>query len=123
MRKSSVVVDILGTQYRVFLHDGSDPKLEEADGYCDSTSKKIVIRGEIPKTVNTVSNLSVYQQKVLRHEIIHAFLYESGLDNNSWADEEVVDWFALQFEKIRTAIAMASSIWEDECVEKGDTEV
>jgi len=47
-----------------------------------------------------------YQNKIARHEIVHAFLYESGLDCNSlkqynWAEnEEMVDWFAIQGPKI-----------------------
>jgi hypothetical protein len=42
----------------------------------------------------------------LRHEIIHAFLHESGLSGSSvtdvpWAvNEEMVDWFAIQFPKM-----------------------
>ena len=43
---------------------------------------------------------------ILRHEIIHAFMYESGLWCNSygvssWAEnEEMTDWFAIQSPKI-----------------------
>lgn len=42
----------------------------------------------------------------LRHEIIHAFLFESGLWVNSnsvecWAmNEEMIDWIAIQYPKI-----------------------
>lgn len=46
-------------------------------------------------------------KKTLRHEIIHAFLTESGLHGNTynvdggWAmNEEMVDWFAIQSPKI-----------------------
>jgi hypothetical protein len=49
-------------------------------------------------------------KRTLRHEIIHAFLCESGLAANSvvfsdgWAcNEEMVDWFAMQGEKIHDA--------------------
>jgi len=48
-------------------------------------------------------------KQVLRHEIIHAFLYESGLYGSSlssdrWAlNEEMVDWLAIQFPKILKA--------------------
>lgn len=48
-----------------------------------------------------------YYKKVLRHELMHAFLNESGLSANStvpdcaWAkNEEMVDWFAIQSPKI-----------------------
>lgn len=46
-------------------------------------------------------NLPAYKKSVIRHEIIHAFLYESGLDSCSWAaNEEMVDFFAMQFPKL-----------------------
>lgn len=48
-----------------------------------------------------------YRKKTLRHEIMHAFLNESGLSDDSnrfdgaWAkNEEMVDWFAIQSPKI-----------------------
>ena len=38
----------------------------------------------------------------MRHELIHAFLFESGLaENSNWArNEEMVDWIARQFPKM-----------------------
>jgi hypothetical protein len=48
-------------------------------------------------------------RRVVRHEIVHAFLMESGLDESSnpadaWAtNEEMVDWFARQGPKIYKA--------------------
>lgn len=48
-------------------------------------------------------------KKVLRHEVIHGFLYESGLWNNSgnveaWGrSEEITDWIAIQFPKMLKA--------------------
>ena len=98
---SCIVVNILGQEYRIIFGQVTDPRLETADGYCDFTTKQIVVRSDIPETVDTVADLDVYKNKVLRHEIIHAFLYESGLDSNSWgSNEEVVDWIALQLVKI-----------------------
>ena len=52
-------------------------------------------------------DFEVYEKTNLRHELIHAFLFESGLDGNSiWGNgdndhpEQVVEWLALQFPKI-----------------------
>ena len=49
-----------------------------------------------------VENVEELEKKVLRHEIIHAYLGESGLRGSSgWAEnEEMVDWFAIQSSKI-----------------------
>lgn len=48
-----------------------------------------------------------YRRQILRHEIVHAFLNESGLSanasvpQNGWAKhEEMIDWFAIQSPKI-----------------------
>lgn len=96
--------NILGTEYMVeFKKREQDELLQRYDGYCDKTSRKIVVvenSGEYE-----VGNFRDYQKKVLRHEVIHAFLFESGLHEN-WEhagqghDETTVDWIAVQFPKI-----------------------
>lgn len=102
-------VNILGTEYTVIVKPQKDePKLKEANGYCETLSKELVIfdLAELENDENVLKNIEEYQLKVLKHEIVHAFLHESGLDSNSeWAtNEEIVDWVALQFDKIGTAI-------------------
>lgn len=103
-------IQILGTEYKIeYRNIKNDSNLDEMEGYTDLYQKLIVIgnieqrdyfKNELKEKINKVKN------KILRHEIIHAFLFESGLDTNSnrsysWADnEEMVDWFALQSPKI-----------------------
>jgi hypothetical protein len=104
MRRVSIMkneVNILGTSYSIaFKTEAEDVKLQSADGYCDFSIKSIVV-GKFMKSDNSMEDLEDYTKKVLRHEIIHAFLYESGLSSNSWADnEEIVDFFAIQYHKI-----------------------
>ena len=69
------------------------------DGFADPSTREIRIR--IYNT-NEVGDFEALMKKQTRHEIIHAFLYESGLSFNSdWAvNEELVDWIAIQFPKI-----------------------
>lgn len=102
--------NILGTEYTVeFRKD--DPKLQEnADGYCDTSIKLIVVEDFEPDEMSK-EDLEGYKLQVLRHEIIHAFMFESGLDANSccfeggWAtNEEMIDWFAIQSPKIFKAL-------------------
>lgn len=99
-------LSILGTEYQImFRTEEDDRRLKDSDGYFDHSSKMIVC-GEFEPDEWSVSDLKVYQKKVLRHEILHAFLYESGVWNNSdevknWAmSEEMTDWFAIQSPKI-----------------------
>ena len=100
-------VNVLGTEYRIeFRNYKDDPKLEKLDGYADFSEKLIVCEQMKERNITSIANIKIYQNKVLRHEIIHAFIYESGLDCNSyepdnWAEnEEMIDWFAIQSPKI-----------------------
>ena len=102
-------VDILGTEYKILYRTSEqDARLEEIDGYCDYSTKTIVCvkRTQKDKSIMDLGNLKAIDNRILRHEIIHAFIYESGLWCNSfgvsnWArNEEMTDWFAMQFPKI-----------------------
>ena len=100
-------VNILGTEYKVFKGDyNKDPKLYSKAGYVDTTVKEIVINVVFEENKNRCKNIQKVIDDTLNHEIIHAFIYESGLDYSSdWAaNEEMIDFFALQFNKISEAI-------------------
>lgn len=122
-----IKINILGEDYTLERTSPSDDKaLETLSGYCDSTVKKIVVNGYpdrkkcIPdgnggfsiewakNTPTDVENIGNVIQKTIRHEIVHAFLAESGLDSEcDWAmSEEMVDWIANQGLKIYKA-------WQD----------
>ncbi len=95
--------DVLGTEYEINITNAdNEPYLNDMDGYCDETTKTIVV-DEMKPDSHSKKDLKDYQNKVLRHEIIHAFLFESGLAGSSpWArNEEMVDWIASQFPKIK----------------------
>lgn len=110
MQISSVV--ILGTEYRVtFKSDEEVSKYMGAavgvyGGYCNGYTKEIVI-ANLDKCAEESQFAKDELQRVnLRHEIVHAFLNESGLSYNAkgadcWAkNEEMVDWIAIQSPKI-----------------------
>lgn len=86
-------VNILGTEYDLYIEG-----MEGVLGYCDSYDKII--------EVSDLSHLKAGQsetekeiKQITRHEIIHAFLNESGL--KAWSkNEEMVDWLASQLPKI-----------------------
>lgn len=92
-------VNVLGTDYDVEIKKIDKP----LDGYCDTSVKKIVV-DSMENVENPKEDLERYQAQVLRHEIIHAFMYESGLEGEcGWATEEMVDWLAIQFDKLAKA--------------------
>lgn len=100
---------ILGTIYTIYtnVNENDEPRIRNLSGFCDYSTKEIFISSEVEKEdEDSLKNLKYYKNKVIRHEIIHAFLYESGLRENSnmqvaWSEnEEMVDWFAMQSPKI-----------------------
>lgn len=116
-------VDVLGTKYHIIrVKAGQDEYIEKMHfgGYCDGNMKRIVILDL--KTVPDWQNDPEYTIKeqemhTLRHELIHAFLNESGLQWNSFApekawakNEEMVDWFAIQMPKLLKAFKDADCL-------------
>ena len=98
-------INILGTEYKINYRNETDPKLKGNDGYIETCTKEIIIDKKLFESVydsKIIARLDLQGLKVLRHEIIHAFIYESGLwENSEWArNEEMTDWIAIQFPKI-----------------------
>lgn len=104
-------INILGTTYKVYLNvpHAKDPHLTGAYGYTDFHGRKIVVADihTVPgwEEADDVAVADIFACTV-RHEVIHAYLMESGLNGSSnavdcWArNEEMVDWFAIQMPKI-----------------------
>lgn len=106
-------VHILGTLYKILIIEEGDYRYDkEADGWCDPSVKEILVFN-FKQSVESKRDLVEYQRRVIRHEIIHAFLSESGLEQNTftsgaWAkNEEMVDWMAIQAPKIFEAFREA----------------
>lgn len=116
-------LNILGTEYTIIVKKYDEDETFERrsiDGYCDDWTKQIVVcdmstykgwEHEPPKTI------AAAQKETMRHEIVHAFLSESGLGDSAlspdcaWAkNEEMVDWFALQGHKIFKAWQEAGAV-------------
>lgn len=111
-------VNVLGVPYTITEGNTVDfPALKDCDGYCDTSTKEIVVSDmtENAGSPDAKGDLSHYQRKVIRHELTHALLFESGLSVNSWAEnEEIVDWIAIQFPKLLALFNFA------ECLKDGD---
>lgn len=107
-----IKTNILGREYTIEKHTyQEDSELIGLGGYCNYLFPLIVIAdlssNEEFKYVNE-SVLENMEKEYVRHEVIHAFLNESGLGQNAFAsdsvswtqNEEMVDWVAIQFPKI-----------------------
>lgn len=106
-------INILGTEYTLIESTQAENKdLYGVDGYCDTSIKECVVeKMEATGEIRQKKNLPEYKKSVMRHEIIHAFLFESGLDTCSWANnEEMVDFFAIQFPKLLKVFEQAECL-------------
>lgn len=105
-------VNVLGTKYEIVRIPFEEME-EGCGGFCDPDLKRIdIVKLEtIEEWKNEAKEKIAEREKLfLRHEIVHAFLNESGIRDNaghidaSWAkNEEMVDWVAIQGEKIYKA--------------------
>lgn len=116
-------VNILGTDYKIIVKKYDEDEAFDRrgiGGYCNGMTKEIVLcdmatykgweheDGESIKRSNKL---------ILRHEIVHAFFNESGLMDSAFSvdcpwskNEEMVDWIALQGEKIHQAWEKAGAV-------------
>ena len=105
-------VNILGEEWQIINETNQEKCVNnDANGLCEWCERKILL-DDWEETNNTINNPVEYKKKTLRHEIIHAFLFESGLAHNSeWAtNEEMVDYFAIQFPKMVKAMIESGCI-------------
>lgn len=112
-------VDILGSNYDIIVNDEKKvPRLnEETEGLCYINTKQIVINNKINiEILDELENKDVclYKQKVLRHEIIHAYAEESGIPDFDEVDNEItVDWIAKQAPKILISCLESGALSKD----------
>ena len=95
-------INILGSEYEILEHSEiENPKLKTSNGLCELYSKQIVLNKDVLNnpTEETFEKLELFKNKVIRHEVIHAYFHESGLDDYG-SDEKLVNWLAIQFNKM-----------------------
>ena len=108
-------IDVLGTLYTIHF-DVPEEKMPEASDGCMDQSIHTIKIAKLESNRNSLTDIDAYRKKVLRHEIIHAFFYESGLWNNSgfvdsWGqDETITDWIAIQSPKLFRAFKEADCL-------------
>lgn len=88
-------IKVLDDEYQIKLVDRMPEGFEDSDAITDPIGKIITMNGK-----------SLCPNQTLRHEIIHAFLFASGLgfnfEHRSIGHEEtIIDWYALQYPKIK----------------------
>ena len=115
--KDCKTVSIFGTDYKILFVQENDKRLvsRNADAITDESVKELVIAYFEPDD-GSLKDLDTYQKKLIRHEIVHAFLFESGLAEcsvyvNGWAqNDEMVDWIARQHIKMHDVFTKAGAL-------------
>ena len=104
-KTKETTITILGATWTIQNKNSADDSwLSNTDGYTDFTKRIIVMKSN---NDNDLLDFACNYRKQLRHEVIHAFLFESGLGcnfehpNRFGHDETFVDWFAYQYPKIK----------------------
>lgn len=109
-------VDILGTEYKIIFDTPQEreanPKYDDCNGYAELLSKVIHVSdcSDLKDDKETMEKINLFRERVLRHEIIHAFLYESGMSEEYVRDEELVHWLSVQFPKMAAAFINAECL-------------
>ena len=106
-------VSILGSAWTIQVRKSEeDNRLNDCSGFTDWTKKQIVILDG--RSESSLRSPEEFMKHVLRHEIVHAFLFESGLGDD-WThvpaghEETVVDWIAWQLQKIASVCIEAEA--------------
>lgn len=108
-KKETKTVNVLGTEYKIITDDTIVS--QGVDGLCKSYDKEINIRSKENMLCADDSDeiKEIRYREVLRHELVHAFFDESGLDDYS-NNEQLVQWIASQFPKMVKAFEEADCL-------------
>ena len=107
--KKNLKISVLGTEYKIITDDSIVS--QGVDGLCKSYDKEITVRSKDNMLGNDDSDdiKELRYKEVLRHELVHAFFDESGLDDYS-NNEQLVQWLASQFPKMLQAFKEADCL-------------
>ena len=109
-----MVISVLGSPYSIeYKNEADDAALKGRDGYCDTSVRRIVVDTMAERDRYSKGDMMAYRRAVVRHEIIHAMLYEGGLDTGWAHNEEIVDWIAIQGPKLYKAWVEAGAMGGD----------
>lgn len=100
-------VNILGTDYICkFVTNSDSPDLDGCGGGITKFFKKQII-------INTANDEIEDLKRIIRHEVIHAFLFECGLSDYA-SDEKIVDFLAYQIPKIMKISKEVEEYYEEQ---------
>lgn len=120
MKIETKQISILGSLWtiRSGTKDTDKDLNEYTGGVTDVTTREIIVN-DLPASSVEMRDESANIRRIIRREIVHAFLYECGLYNDAmgsgaWPmNEEMVDWIAIQHEKLHEVFQQAGALDDD----------
>jgi hypothetical protein len=109
-------LNILGSKWKLkVVPRYADPMFETVDGYADRSIRTMFVAEDSAHTIDDLKDWSEYQKVVKRHEIIHAYFFESGLAQDMYHPayghcEQSIDFFAIQFPKMIETFKKADAL-------------
>lgn len=97
-------IDVCGVPYTCIIGSREEIPIGESNqGECNVYSKKILVCSDLDKSFEEDDCRRQYLTEVIRHEVSHAILYESGMC--SLADgEEMPEWLSVNVPKIEKCV-------------------
>ena len=109
--------NVMGNEYDIYIGTSDEyGRLIKSDGYCDYDNKAIYIeRHMYPDMCElNISESDFARQSrhkyVLRHELVHAFIAECGLNGSEIDNENIVSWIAYKFPQMLDAFRKADAL-------------
>ena len=105
-------INVLGVMYRIEIRTPEDdPRMADKDGITDASTNQIFIddfeKRAAKDPENAIGRPWWFRDQVLRREIIHAFLTESGCVDAFWHTEDMVNWLAYMEPRLHAAFVDA----------------
>ena len=97
-------INVLGTEYTV-RRDTEECRKYGGDGLQDRFKKEIILmrNADLMDGCDDEEVRATYERQVIRHELIHAFMFESGMDKYG-QDEDLVQMLAVLWPRINEAM-------------------
>jgi predicted Fe-S protein YdhL (DUF1289 family) len=110
-------INVFGQPYTVRIGKRNEMPscMKDKSGYTDRSIHEIGI-WEIRNSTqhNDMQDLASKMKETLRHEIVHAALFESGLlDNRNYDHEEIADWLSIKAHALHEIMADAERMLDN----------
>ena len=109
-------LNILGSKWKLkVIPRAYDPMFATVDGYTDRSIRTMFVAEDSANAMDDLNDWAEYQKVVKRHEIIHAFMFESGLAQDMYHPayghcEQDIDFFAIQIPKMLEAFKKVDAV-------------